>query len=306
MSTTKPFKTINEQIQILQDRNLTLTEHDLEKAKNFLMYNSYYRISGYTLTLRKNDRFHNGITINHIIQIFEADKRMRHLLLHYLETIEIRLKALISYLHTEKYGPLGYLDINTFNCMTNNNVAINIIQDYIHITRKASAQQNANYNSEHFIKHHIDNKNGKFPFWVYIELLTISDISKLYTLLTKDLQQSVAQELGFSSIRAINFLQTNFHCIAILRNICAHGGRLYYRQFIRKPHLSKTEKKLLRTVNNTPILDRLFSFILIIKSLIDKNEFNELKAQLIKLEKDYPLAYFKNYGFPDNWKDILE
>ena len=49
----KGFKTIDEQLEILRTRGLTI--HDDQKAKEFLLYNNYYRISGYSLTLRKND-----------------------------------------------------------------------------------------------------------------------------------------------------------------------------------------------------------------------------------------------------------
>lgn len=305
MTTTKPFKTIDEQIQLLQSSNLTILESDMEKTRNFLLNNNYYRISGYSLTLRKNEVFHHGITIDHLIQIYEGDKMMRHILLSNLEIIETRLKSLISHLHAEKYGPLGYLDINTFNCVSNNKVGIHVIQNYIHITRKASQQKNSNYDSERFIQHHIDNKNGEFPFWVYIELLTISDTSKLYTILDEDLQRNIAAKLGFTVTNSVNIVQNHLHCMTILRNICAHGGRLYNRLFIRKPTLSISDKNLLRKVNGKPVLNRLFSYILVIKSLIDENEFKQLKEQLLELDRNYPLAHFKNYGFPDNWKIIL-
>jgi len=59
------------------------------------------------------------------------------------------------------------------------------------------------------------------------------------------------------------------------------------------------------TQNGKLVFDRLFGYILVIKSLIDENEFRLLKEQLLELDKNYPLAHFKNYGFPDNWKTIL-
>ena len=56
----KDFKTIDEQIEILRSRGLTI--EDETEAKDFLFRNNYYRISGYSLTLRKNDDLpHSGI-----------------------------------------------------------------------------------------------------------------------------------------------------------------------------------------------------------------------------------------------------
>ena len=51
----KDFKTIDEQIEILRSRGLTI--EDEAEAKDFLLRNNYYRVSGYSLTLRKNDVF---------------------------------------------------------------------------------------------------------------------------------------------------------------------------------------------------------------------------------------------------------
>lgn len=45
----KAFKTIDEQLDLLRSRGLTID--DESKAKQFLLYNNYYRISGYSLTL---------------------------------------------------------------------------------------------------------------------------------------------------------------------------------------------------------------------------------------------------------------
>lgn len=47
----KDFKTIEEQLEILRSRGLTIS--DESQAKDFLLRNNYYRISGYSLTLCK-------------------------------------------------------------------------------------------------------------------------------------------------------------------------------------------------------------------------------------------------------------
>lgn len=51
----KCFQSINQQIDILRSRGLNIT--DELQAKQFLLHNNYYRVSGYSLTLRKNDIF---------------------------------------------------------------------------------------------------------------------------------------------------------------------------------------------------------------------------------------------------------
>lgn len=51
----KEFKTIQEQIELLRSRNLKIEDEAV--AADFLLKNNYYRISGYSLTLRNQDTF---------------------------------------------------------------------------------------------------------------------------------------------------------------------------------------------------------------------------------------------------------
>ena len=56
----KGFKTIEEQLDILRMRGLII--EDEAQARDFLLRNNYYRVSGYSLTLRKNDIFSKSAT----------------------------------------------------------------------------------------------------------------------------------------------------------------------------------------------------------------------------------------------------
>ena len=104
----KDFKTIDEQIEILRSRGLTI--EDEAEAKDFLLRNNYYRVSGYSLTLRKNDVFAKSATFQNIEDIYNFDHEFRHIILHHIETIEVQMKSIYAYEFTKVYGPLGYLD----------------------------------------------------------------------------------------------------------------------------------------------------------------------------------------------------
>jgi abortive infection bacteriophage resistance protein len=303
--TVKPFLTIDDQVGLLKQRELAIVASDFEKAKDFFLNNNYYRISGYSLTLRKDDVFFKTASLETIMQIYHADRRMRHVMLSITEVIEVRLKSIIAYYHSEKYGPLGYLDINNFRCKHHGNVDMKIIENYMQITRKANTQKSLMTESELFLKHHKQNKNDILPFWVYIEVLTISDVSKLFFILDDDLQKKIALILGFRSGNCNSIVENLLHCTAILRNICAHGGRLYNRLFIRKPRLSSKEKNLLRVEDGDVIFEKLFSFLLVLKSLSQPEDFSLVYDHLIQIHNQYPLVDFRHYGFPDNWKDVL-
>jgi len=74
----KPFKTISEQIDILKQKNLII--NDEKAAANILAHINYYRLSGYTLTLRKNDRFYNNVSFEQVMQIYNFDAELRAVL----------------------------------------------------------------------------------------------------------------------------------------------------------------------------------------------------------------------------------
>ena len=57
--TEKDFKSIDEQIAILRGRGLTII--DEARAKQFLLRNNYYRISGYSLHLERTIAFHKEL-----------------------------------------------------------------------------------------------------------------------------------------------------------------------------------------------------------------------------------------------------
>lgn len=143
------------------------------------------------------------------------------------------------------------------------------------------------------------------PIWAYVEVLPISDISKMYGILENQIQKKIAKEFGYCHSAATTLLGSLFHSVTIVRNICAHGGRLYNRNFIRKPKLSASQKRLLRVENGEKVYDRLFSFILVIKALSLPKDFDLLKEHLEELTNKYSFVDMRHYGFPPNWKDVL-
>ena len=64
----KEFKTITEQIALLKSRGLNIP--DETKAGDFLLRNNFYRVSGYSLTLRKHDVFYPKVEFQNIMDIY--------------------------------------------------------------------------------------------------------------------------------------------------------------------------------------------------------------------------------------------
>ncbi len=288
----KEFKTIDEQIEILKKRGLDIS--DVDKAKDFLYKNNYYRISGYSLTLRKNDKFYEGVGFQNIIDIYEFDHEMRHVLLKYIEIIEVRVKSIYAYEFTKIYGPTGYLDHNNFN-------NVNIYND---VMSKAEEQKEKRLPYEAYLKHFIEDLKEYVPFWAYVDLLTISNISFLYSISDEELKTTVAQSLGLYK-QGSTLLGKFMHSLTIIRNLCAHGGRLYNRLFEQKPNLSKYEKSFLIEKNGVVDNAHLYSFVLIMKRLLTRDEFVTMKSEIYELTKKYPFIDMKHYGFRNDWYTVL-
>lgn len=288
----KEFKTIEEQIEILRSRGLLI--NDEKVASEFLVRNNYYRISGYSLTLRDHDVFSKNASFKNIIDIYEFDHDFRHILLNYIEEIEVTIKSIYAYEFSKEFTGIGYLNQSLF---TNE-------EKYTCIMEKAEKQKEKRRESEAYIKHYVEELHEELPLWAYVDLLTISDISILYSISPETVKTAVSAAMGINKNPEI--LGRFMHSLTIVRNLCAHGGRLYNRLFEQKPRLNKEEQGLLiRNKDNTIDNTHLYGFVIIMKRLLLPESFSTMKNDIIKLLEKYPFINMKYYGFREDWQEKL-
>ena len=289
----KEYKTIDEQIALLRSRGLAIADEEL--ARDFLLRNNYYRISGYSLTLRSHDVFSKNASFQNIVDIYCFDHEFRHVLLQYIEKIEVAVKSVYTHEFTRLHGPTGYLDVGHFTDPVK----------YKEIIDKVEKQKDSRLPHEAYLKHYIEELKEDIPLWAYIDLFTISDVSFMYKISEKDVKDAVAASLGLYA-RGADILERFMHSITIIRNLCAHGSRLYNRLFEQKPWLNKKEQRLL-IKGKDGIVDNahLFGFILIMRRLLKLEEFTEMKAQILELNGKYPFVDMRYYGFPKGWDGLL-
>lgn len=290
----KNFKTIEEQLEILRSRGLTIEDEAV--AKEFLLRNNYYRVSGYSLTLRKSDIFSESAVFQNIIDIYSFDHELRHILLQYLEVIEVQMKSVYTYEFTKVYGPTGYLNASFFTNRARHK----------EIIKKAELQKSQRLAHEAYLKHFVNDLQQDIPLWAYVDLLTISDISFLYAISEQPIKDAVARSFGLQMKKGASILGSYMHSMTIIRNLCAHGSRLYNRLFEQKPSLNRAEKALL-VKNGSGELDNahLYGFLLIMRRMLPEVEFSGLKESIIALTKKYPFVRMDYYGFRNDWKQRL-
>ena len=248
------------------------------------------------MTLRKNDVFVKSATFQNIEDIYNFDHEFRHIILHHIETIEVQIKSIYTYEFTRVYGPFGYLNSKNFTDQLKHKKIIH----------KSNEQKKRQLAHEAYLKHFVNDLHQPIPFWAYVDLLTISDISFLYAISEQPLKVTVAQHFGLIMNRGSEILGQYMHSMTIIRNLCAHGSRIYNRLFEQKPSLNKKEKALLicrkdGTIDNA----HFFGFFLIMKRLLPAKNFSEMKEAIVTLSMKYPFVRLDYYGFPDNWNEKL-
>lgn len=97
---SKKFKTYDEQIQILQERNLLI--RDKNAVRRILQRGNYYNIiNGYKdLFLDKSlavETFYVGATFDEIVALFKFDKKLKKIFLDRLLKMENAIKSVIAY-----------------------------------------------------------------------------------------------------------------------------------------------------------------------------------------------------------------
>lgn len=180
---TKDFKTIDEQLEILRSRGLIIDDENI--AKDFLLYNNYYRISGYSLTLRKNNIFSKSASFQNIMDIYNFDHELRHVILQYLEIIEVRMKSIFAYEFTKIHGSTGYLNAAFFNDKVKHREIIS----------KANQQKVQRLSHEAYLRHFVNDLQQDIPLWAYVDLFTISDISFMYSISEQPIRDAIAHTL---------------------------------------------------------------------------------------------------------------
>lgn len=290
---TKQPKTIQEQINLLRERNMSFA--DIAQASDFLSNISYYRLKGYWWEMQNdkiNHHFSNGSLFEDVIALYNFDRNLRLIVFNAIERIEIALRTKMVYHLSLKFGPEWYLNSSLFP----NKKYYSDFQSKIHTELKES--------SEEFIVNHYNSHPNKNPeAWKALEVITLGSLSKLYRNLDHQLpaKNTIAKEFGLFNQK---YLSSWLITITLLRNIIAHHGRLWNRVIINKYDWpSKTLEPILDYIPNNYQRRKIFPILSAILYLNDRispghHIFDELLRLFIEF-KDIPLY---KMGFPSDWE----
>jgi len=304
----KIFKTLEEQVEIMRNKNLIID--DEEYVKGVLLRENYFFINGYRYLFMKsmNNRiFIDGANFREIYALFYFDRQLRNILFKNILIVENNLKSVISYELSRLYGfkEKNYLNPNNF---TNDPKKTKQVNDLL---KKVKRQININ-GAQHTATRHYQTNYGYVPLWIVVKVLSFGIVGELYTILKKEDQETIANMFKTD----IESLITYLPILANYRNLCAHEDICYDHRTQKEIPVTKYHKLLsIPKMNGEYIygINDLFALIIILKTVLHEDDFHVMLNE-ISYELDYLSGRLHSIsinkvldkmGFPKNYKDIV-
>lgn len=305
----KVFKTIQEQISILESKGLIIDDYLF--TEDILIRENYFFISGYRhlfLKSPKDRNFIKGTTFRELYALFNFDRQVRNIVFKNLLIIENNLKSIISYQLSKKYGfrEKDYLRPENFTKVPDKQRQLNdTLKKMKRQIRVNGAQHSA---TSHYLKNY-----GYIPLWVVVKVLSFGIVGELYTVMKREDQEEIANIYDLS----IDNLLTYLPILSNYRNLCAHEDILYDHRTQKIIGDTKYHDGLdIPTTDGEYIYgkDDLFALIIILKQLLRPEEFrlliNELSYEIDilcgKLKVINIGKVLDTMGFPRNFREILD
>ncbi|MCL2388327.1 MAG: Abi family protein [Defluviitaleaceae bacterium] len=274
-----------EQIALIRSRGCVVDNEDF--CRSVLEKVNYYRLSAYFIPFKAEDgNYKLGTDFNTIYKLYEFDRKLRSLIFTALEEVEVYLKSQIAYYHAHEYGADGYLTATPFISKHDHQKFLNKINELI--------RSNSNVP---FVKHHLNKYAGIFPIWVIMELFTFGMVSYFYADMPAKDKKFISRRLYKTHPKNV---ESWLYCCTVLRNICAHYGRLYYRVFTSVPaNITGINKNAER---------RLLGALMALRELYPNKEKwnNEIVTSLAALVEDLQNELnLWHIGFAKDWERLI-
>ena len=268
---------------------------DRRKAEHYLRHISYYRLRAYWLPFEQTGAadgehsFRPGTSFDDVLSLYIFDRQLRLLVMDAIERIEVSLRAVWAHHLVMKYGPHGYLDPARYSRPDH------YAKAFISLTEVVDRSRDT------FIVHY-KRKYGDPtlpPAWMTAEVMSLGQLSKwLGNLKLRADRQAISKAYGLDE----SVLVSLAHHLTYVRNICAHHGRLWNKQFTVTMVVPSSPASLKLAMNPSETR-RLYNTLAAIGYLIGiVATGSEWRQDLVQLIGSCPLADPTAMGFPDLWQ----
>ena len=327
MASQKPFKTHRQQLRILRERNMSIS--DGSKAIRILKREGYYNIiNGYKdifldhamCEQHGEDYYKDGVTFDHIFALYDFDRTMRNHLIKCILKAETDLKTKTAYAFSEAFPQnFSYLDINNYDASDPQKVTKLIARISAEITMNSQPKDQGGQ-----IYHYL-NKYKELPLWVLINKLTFGEAYHFFAALQRPMKEKIMDEIlddfEHEYHREIQreTVPDRIRCISNMidfmnqyRNICAHDERLY-NTVARQRNGKILPIMMFHHIPPLTSKSRLFDCIVTTGLFVTKRDYQELIAKIEKtvggLDKKLPHSLFNSVliqmGFSKEWKEAI-
>jgi len=248
------------------------------------LYNSnYYRLAAYWRNHQQDpsnglNDFGSKVNLDEVLHTYNYEKALRSVLLDGLLTFEMTFKARFAYelansgVDVDVYEYLYESYYSAHGKATQSDVASVV----------ASIRSDINRSRDRFIKHYMSSSR-QIPVWVGIEVLSFGTVSKMFALLADlNVKKTLARSFRQSSH---DMLAANLYSLSVLRNVCAHGGRLWNATLSTQPSI----KLHLQNQGTEFQLNSVWARILVLNDLLLSADPNSFEVEsILTVVNDYP------------------
>ena len=298
----KRFLTYEEQIVFLRDKK-KLEIQDVEYAKSILFKTGYFPlINGYKESFKdtETNQFQKGVSFEDIYELYRFDNDLRSIFIKYILMVERNVKSSLAYQFCLAYGDMqeDYLNPKHYDYAGKKKAVINTMLKIM----SGQVRSDSDYA---YVRHYIE-KYKYVPLWVLLNVLTIGQLSKIYSCQKGRVKIRICQDFGPIKV---NEMGKMLAVMTKFRNVCAHNDRLFdFRTKDAVLDMNIHERLLLSKVNGRYEYGKndLFAQLIILKLLLPEDEFKAFYHDLKLCFQKHPVhkEILDKMGFPENWERI--
>lgn len=303
----KEFLTYQQQMEKLRSSGLRI--EDEEVCRRVLADIGYLPVvNGYQSFFRDPSTrvYREGATFGDILALYEFDVELREIMLDALLKVEAKIRSALAHEFCAAYGESQskYLDAR---CYATSKGAKRVLPKLLNMLDYI-----ANKDTSHEYLAYYRRAYKNVPLWVAVNAMTFGQISKMLTALRDTEKAKIAKRFGVGNPKE---LSSFIRVLALYRNVCAHGERLFsHRCHVEIPDTALHAKLGIEKIGPDYVCGKVdvFSAVITLRYLLRDDEFKAFKAKLVKCVNGYlsldesigEERLLEAMGFPAEWKKI--
>jgi abortive infection bacteriophage resistance protein len=297
MKYSKPPLSTPEHIKRLKKRGLVIS--DEHKAAQYFNNIGYYRLSAYFIPFEQIEQqaamqrqFKPDTQFDDILDLYIFDRKLRLIVIEGIERIEVAIRTQwANKLAETNQDPHAFMQSKHFK------------DPWSHQKKLAKVANTLKDSGEVFVKHYRDKYTNPFlpPIWAMVETLTFGELSQWFSN-TADapMKKSIAKQFNLPTVE---IMQSVMQSLSLIRNICAHHGRLWNRRLVKQlPYIRKLSAVLQAEQGSSQPKKEIYNYLVIMSVMMkaiqpDSKWQQHLKTHIQTTSTDQQ----QSMGFPADW-----